>query len=247
MRDKIVKSDIEETFKSHPAYGHRRLAIELSMNHKKVLRIMHKYNIQPPRLWYQKRFTTESDTDYQMEYRNVLQDTDIKGYGINDIWSSDLTYIKYQSKFYYLAIIQDIISKEIVGFNISDKHDSDLVLKTLKEAVSYTKKVPKIFHSDRGREFLSTTCTNFLESLNIAISVSDPGSPWQNAWRESFFSRFKNESGHFSRFESLGEVIEHIFGYVNYYNKTRIHSTIKMSPYQFKQKYSESSLKKRGT
>jgi putative transposase len=247
MKDKQVKSDIEDTFKDHPAYGHRRLAIELTMNHKKILRIMHKYHIKPPRLWYQKKFTTRSDTDYQMKYTNVLKDTAMDKYGINDIWSSDLTYIKYQEKFYYLAIIQDIVSKEIVGFNMSDKHDSDLVLKTLKEAVVYTKTTPKILHSDRGREYLSSNCTDFLEGLNIAVSVSDPGSPWQNAWSESFFSRFKNESGAFSRFATLGELVEYIFGYVSYYNNKRIHSTIKMSPYQFKQKYSESGLEKRGT
>lgn len=246
-KDEVVKSAIENTHECHPAYGHKRVALELKMNHKKILRIMHKYNIKPPRLWYQKKFTTQTDPDYQMEYTNLLRDMNIQEYGINDIWSSDLTYIKYQEKFYYLAVIQDIVSKEIVGFNISDKHDSDLVLKTLKEAVVYTKKIPKIFHSDRGREYLSSICTDFLERLNIAVSVSDPGSPWQNAWSESFFSRFKNESGAFSRFDSLGELIEHIFGYVSYYNTTRIHSTIKMSPYQFKRKISESGLEKRGT
>lgn len=247
IQDQGIKSEIEDTFTVHPAYGHRRLALELSMNHKKILRIMHKYNLKPPRLWYQKRFTTQSELDYQTEYKNLLRDADIKDCKINQIWSSDLTYMKYRNKFYYLAIIQDIVSKEIVGFNISDKHNSDLVLKTLKEAMVYTKTVPKIFHSDRGREYLSGHCVDFLKSLGVSVSVSDPGSPWQNAWSESFFSRFKNESGTFSRFDTLGELIEYIFGYVNYYNKIRIHSTIKMSPFQFKQKISESGLEKRGT
>lgn len=245
--DDTVKDTIETTFKTHPAYGHRRLAIELEINKKKILRIMHKYGLKAPRLWYQKKFTTQSDIDYQMKYRNVLKDTAMDKYGINDIWSSDLTYIKYQGKFFYLAIIQDIVSKEIIGFNMSDKHNADLVIKTLKEAVVYTKKLPKIFHSDRGREYLSVTCTDFLENLKITISVSDPGSPWQNAWSESFFSRFKNESGSFTRFDTLGELIEHIFGYISYYNNNRIHTTIKMSPYQFRQKLLESGLEKRGT
>lgn len=192
-----MKSAIENTHEHHPAYGHKRVALELKINHKKILRIMHKYNIKPPLLWYSKKFTTQSDPDYQMEYKNLLHDMNMQEYGINDIWSSDLTYINsyinYQEKFSYLAVIQDIVSKEIVGFNISDKHDSNLVLKTLKEAVGYTKKTPKIFHSHRGREYMSTSCTEFIESLNNTISVSDPGSPWQNAWSESFFSRFKND------------------------------------------------------
>lgn len=247
IKDISVKTDIEKTFESHPSYGHRRLALELKMNKKKILRIMHKYGLKPPRLWYQKKFTTQSDPDYQDQFRNLLKDTGSVTNNIGDIWSSDLTYIKYQDKFFYLVIIQDIVSKEVIGFNLSDKHDSSLVLKTLKEAVLNTKTTPKIFHSDRGREFLSQNCIQFLESLKVRISVSDPGSPWQNGWSESFFSRFKNEFGPFSRFENLGELIEQIYQYLNYYNTQRIQLKLKMSPYQFKQKVSESGLEKWGT
>lgn len=247
VKDTIVKETIEDTFKIHPAYGHRRLAIELKMNKKKILRIMHKFDLKPPRLWYQKTFTTQSDPTYQVEFTNLLKENEFLSYGIGDIWSSDLTYIKFQGSFLYLAIIQDIASKEVVGFNISTHHDSELVLKTLKEAVLKTKRPPQIFHSDRGREYLSQSCIAFLESLNVQISVSNPGSPWQNSWSESFFSRFKTESGNFARFETLGELIEYIYGYINYYNNLRIHTKIKMSPYQFKQKVSDTVLEKLGT
>lgn len=150
IKDLSVKSDIEDTFITHPSYGHRRLAIELKMNKKKILRIMHKYGLKAPRLWYQKKFTTQSDPAYFVQYRNLLKDDGSFTDNIGDVWSSDLTYIKYQDKFFYLAIIQDIVSKEVVGFNLSDHHDSSLVLKTLKEAVLNSKTTPKIFHSDRG-------------------------------------------------------------------------------------------------
>lgn len=247
IKDISVKADIEKTFESHPSYGHRRLALELKMNKKKILRIMHKYGLKPPRLWYQKKFTTQSDPDYQDQFRNLLKDSEMISSNIGDIWSSDLTYIKYQDKFFYLAIIQDIVSKEVVGFNLSDKHDSNLVLKTIKEAVSNTKAPPKIFHCDRGREYLSQNCIDFLENLKVKISVSDPGSPWQNSWSESFFSRFKNEFGSFTRFDSFGELIENIYQYLDYYNTQRIQLKLKMSPYQFKQKVSKSGLEKWGT
>jgi len=246
LKDISVKDKIEDTFKTHPAYGHRRLALELTMNKKKILRIMHKFNLKPPRLWYQKKYTTKSDPSYQDQYTNLLKEVDLEKCRIGDVWSSDLTYIKFQGSFLYLAIIQDIVSKEIVGFNLSVKHDSDLVLKTLKEAVN-TKSSPEIFHSDRGREFLSGNCINFLESMGTKISVSDPGSPWQNSWSESFFSRFKTESGNLNRFESLGELVEYIFEYINYYNTERIQTKLKMSPLKFKQKVSDSVLEKLGT
>ena len=247
VRDLEVKEKIEENFIINPAYGHRRLALDLKMNRKKILRVMHEFKLKAPRLWYQKKYITKTSLDYQDQYTNLLKDKDLNSYAIGDVWSSDLTYIKYQDKFIYLAIIQDIVSKEIVGFNLSNHHDSDLVLKTLKEALLKTKKPPLIFHSDRGREFLSENCITYLENLSVRISVSDPGAPWQNAWSESFFSRFKTESGDFNRFNYLGELLEYIFSYLSYYNNGRIQIKLKMSPYQFKQKYLESVLEKRGT
>jgi len=247
IRDLLIKEKIEENHITNPAYGHRRLALDLKLNKKRILRVMHEFKIKPPRLWYQKKFITESSSDYQDKYTNLLKDKDLKSYAIGDVWSSDLTYIKYQGKFIYLAIIRDIVSKEIVAFNISNQHDSDLVLKTLKEALLKAKKPPLIFHSDRGREYLSEQCIVFLEGLKVQISVSDPGAPWQNGWSESFFSRFKTESGDFNRFETLGELIEYIFSYISYYNNDRIQIKLKMSPVQFKLKFIESVLEKRGT
>lgn len=247
LKDQKVKTEIEDTFLINPAYGHRRLAIELKMNHKKILRVMHKYGLKPPRLWYQKKFTTQSDPNYLVNYTNLLKDIDLTAIKIGDVWCSDITYIKYQGKFIYLVIIQDIASKEVVGFNLSIHHDSELVLKTIKEAVIKVGRFPQIFHCDRGRENLSQTITDYLESNGTRVSVSDPGSPWQNAWSESFFSRFKCESGDLNRFETLGKLIEYIFGYLNYYNTRRIHTKIKMSPYQFRLKISESGLEKLGT
>jgi len=235
--DILVRDKIEETFVANPAYGHRRLALELVMNKKKILRIMHKFGLKPPRLWYRKKFITKSNPAFKVQYTNLLKNIDLIKYNSGDIWSSDLTYIKFQGRFLYLAIIKDIISKEIVGFNLSTKHDSDLVLKTIKEALLNTQKLPKIFHSDRGSEYLSQDCIVFLEKSGVKISVSDPGSPWQNGWSESFFSSFKTESGDFNRFETLGELVEEIYQQIYYYNNFRIHRLLKTNPHQFKVNY----------
>lgn len=231
--DFMVKDKIEETFVPHPAYGHRRLALELKMNKKKILRIMHKFNLKPPRLWYQKKFLTQSDPKTARQFSNLLKDLDLRKYTPGQVWSSDLTYLKSEGKFLYLSIIKDIASKEIVAFNVGDQHDSDLVLKILKEAVLKADSLPLIFHSDRGKEYLSQSCIDFLENLGIKISVSDPGSPWQNGWSEAFFSTLKTESGDLNRFENTGELIEYLYGYLNYYNNDRIVLSLKMSPVQY--------------
>lgn len=236
-KDLLIKSQIETAFVPHPAYGHRRLALELKMNKKKILRIMHKFNLKPPRLWYKKKFLTKSDPKSKKQFSNLLKNLSLKDCLPGQIWSSDLTYIKFAGKFWYLAIIKDIISKEILAFNLSDKHDSHLVLKTLKEALLKAHKPPLIFHSDRGSEYLSQMCMDLLTQLGIKISVSDPGSPWQNGWSESFFSRLKIESGDLNRFEDLGELAEYLFGYLNYYNNDRIQLELKMPPVQFRQQF----------
>ena len=232
-KDLKVKQQIENVFKKHPAYGHRRLAIELKMNKKKIRRIMKKFDLKPPRLWYQRKYLTVQNKQYADEFNNLIKD--IVNPQINEIWASDLTYLKYQQKFLYLAAIQDIASKEIVAFNLGNRHDSKLVLKTIKEAVFKQKKAPLIFHSDRGREFLAEICLKYFKSLGIRISVSDTGSPWQNSHAESFFSRFKAETGDLNRFEDLGELTEYIYQFINYYNNERIITRLKTSPVKYKE------------
>jgi len=230
-KDLLVKKQIEGVFKVHPAYGHRRLAIELKMNKKKIIRIMKKYHLKPPRLWYQKKYLTQPNNNYQNEFNNLIRE--IRFPRLNEIWASDITYIRHQDKFIYLSAIQDISNNEVVSCNLGSRHDADLVLKTIKEGVE-KHQLPKIFHSDRGTENLNEKCIKFFKENNVAISVSDPGSPWQNGHAESFFSRLKLEIGDINRFESLGEVTEYIYHYINYYNNYRIVTRLKTSPVKYK-------------
>lgn len=133
IKDLLVKEEIKETFKNHPSYGHRRLAIELKRNKKRIIRIMKKYGLKPPRLWYQKKFITETNLDCKNEFNNLIKD--IRDPEINEIWSSDLTYVKFKGLFFYVSAIKDVRSHEVVGINIGDHHNSSLVLQTTKQAV----------------------------------------------------------------------------------------------------------------
>lgn len=232
IKDRAVKKQIEDTFTRHPAYGHRRMALELKMNKKKIRRIMKKFNLKPPRLWYQRKYLTRQNKKYQDQFSNLIKN--IHNPLINDIWSGDLTYLKFQDKFLYLSAIQDLISNEVLACNLSDRHDSWLTLKTMQEAVLKYKVSPRIFHFDRGRENLAQNCLQYLKSKGIKISVSDPGSPWQNH-TESFFSRFKAEAGNLNRFEDLGELTEYIYHFINYYNQERIVTRLKTSSLKYKQ------------
>lgn len=240
-KDLSLVQDINNVHKEHPAYGHKRIAIELGINHKRAARVMSKYGIKPPRRRVKRKWITVSDNNHS--YTNLIKD--IVPDRPDFIFVSDLTYIRYQSKFIYLAGVEDIFTRELVSAGVGTKHNSALALTTAKMAMS--KSVPEYFHSDQGTEFMAKRTTDYIEGKGTKISVSDKGSPWQNGYKESFFGRFKEEFGDPDRYDNLGELIAAIYEHISYYNHKRIHTALKMSPAVFAHKVSECCLQKRGT
>jgi transposase InsO family protein len=250
QKDLQIKQDIEQLHLVHPAYGHRRLAVGLKYSPNRILRIMHKFGIKPPRRRIKRHYLTKlaSNHSYTNLIKNLVPSVP------SQILASDLTYLEYQGKFVYLATVVDIFTREIISAEISQKHDSHLALSVIENAIENIKiktqnnnQSPPIFHSDQGTEFMAQIVTNFLKQNNIQISVSDKGSPWQNPYQESLFDKFKNDIGDINRFETLGELIAEIYAYVHYYNNLRIHTSLKMPPVLFRQKFSESVSEIMGT
>jgi len=235
IKDKIIKKSIQDVLRVHPSYGHRRIALELKLNKKCILRIMKKFSLKP----YRRRTKKPSKLDdigkpiasYQNEIKNLVP---LKP---NIIWVADFTYIDFQNKFIYLATVMDLFTREIIGWNISINHDRSLVLTALKIALTRTKTTPIYHHSDQGSEYDSIEYTNKLKEHKIIISMSQKAHPWENGFQESFYSEFKLELGWIDRFETLGELIEAIYLQINYYNTKRIHTSLKTSPVKFKDQY----------
>ncbi len=224
-KDLSLKQAIEQVWIKHPAYGHKRLALELKVGRNRTLRVMHLFGIKPPRR--KSHFYTTRSTSHH-RYTNL-----IKGLIPNkahQLWCSDLSYIKFQGKFWYLATIVDILTRQVVAAQMGKYHNSDLVLATIKQAIINTRKAPLIFHTDQGTEFMAKLCTDYLESLGVKVSASDKASPWQNGYQESFFGKFKDEAGDLNRFETAGELIEAVYQQIHYYNYDRIHTALKMPP-----------------
>lgn len=225
LKDEALKEAINKVHIKHPAYGHKRLALELKLNKKRVLRVMKIFGIKPPRR-KSHYYTTRSTSHHS--YTNLI--TDFVPTKSHDLWCSDLSYIKFQGKFWYLATIEDIFTRKVVAAQMGKHHNSELVLETIKQAVLNVKQVPNIFHSDQGTEFMAKVCTDYLESLEVKVSASDKASPWQNGYQESFFGKFKDEIGDLNRFETVGELIEAVYQQIHYYNYDRIHTALKMPP-----------------
>lgn len=232
-KDQIVKEKIVEVLKSNPCYGHKRLALELNINKKRILRIMKKYGLEAKRRERKKLVKTEDISLTETGYNN-----EIKFFcpiAPNIVWCGDFTYIKFKDSFIYLATIIDVYTREIVGFAISRRHNQSLVKEAFLDATRKRGCHPKYFHSDQGSEYQSYGYISFLIGLGVKISMSRKSSPWENPWQESFYSQFKLELGDINHLESIGQVIEAICQQIYYYNNRRIHSVLKMSPKQFYQ------------
>lgn len=229
-KDQLLKNQIEHILSQHPSYGHRRIAILLKMNKKKIRRVMRLFDIKPYRR-RGRRF--RKIKDYSTIYPNLLQSMPFPEKA-NQIWVSDFTYIPFHSKYVYLATILDIFNRKIVGWSLLTTHSAQLTISALIDAVEKQGR-PEIIHSDQGSEYKSKLYTNFAKNLGINISMSHKGCPWENGYQESFYSQFKVDLGDPNRFKTLGELSAVIYQQIYYYNNQRIHLRLKMPPNQFDQ------------
>lgn len=228
-KDLKLKTEIEKVMLDNKAYGHKRIAIELSINKKRALRVMKLFDLKPQR----KRKKPEKSKDLNqapMNIPNLIQGTIIDV--SNKVWVSDFTYLPYFGKFVYLATLEDIFTRQIVGWEVSVRHNVDLIASAFMNAVN-KHPIPEICHSDQGSEYRSKKYLNLLKSFNIKVSMSEKASPWQNSYKESFYSEFKLELGYPECYPTLGELIEAIAGQINYYNNKRIHTALKCPPIVF--------------
>jgi putative transposase len=134
-----------------------------------------------------------------------------------------------------VATIMDLYSREIVGWNISSKHDTALVAAAFFDAMDQHAR-PRILNSDRGSEYLSQIYMELAGNCGVSMSYSAKASPWENGYQESFYSGFKVDLGDAERFTSVGELIEAIHLQLYIYNHYRIHLALRMAPKQYLRK-----------
>ena len=231
-RNEDLKQQILSVLSAHPSYGHRRIAIALSVNKKAVKRVMRLYKIKPYKRkgrWRKRRDERRPEAPYQNLIKGSFPDR------AKVVYVGDFTYLRWKKRFVYLATFMDLFSREIVGWSVSTKHTKEFVLEAFLDGVMGSG-LPKIVHTDQGSEYCSKEYHEFMSRLGVSISMSKKGSPWENGYQESFYNNFKTDLGlEFERFITIGELVEAIHQTINYYNKERIHTKLKMSPLRFRQ------------
>ncbi|MBI5022659.1 MAG: IS3 family transposase [Candidatus Magasanikbacteria bacterium] len=216
----------------HPAYGHRRVALALGKNKKLIIRVMRQNHLKPKirRGW---RPTKPEDNNRpETRVENILKA--ICPICQNVVWAGDFTYLWFRDRFWYVATVIDIYTREIVGWHVANHHTTSLIMDAFSNALRLTKTTPKYFHSDQGSEYVAGAYESLFANNQTISLHSRKSSSWQNGHQESFYSQFKLELGNPARFNHIGELIEAVHQQIAYYNQRRIHSALKMPPMIFK-------------
>lgn len=229
LRDKIEQLQVE-----YSCYGHRTLKVQLCrhyglvVNKKRLLRVMRTHNLFRQ---VKKRFiaTTDSNHKYPV-YPNLIKGLEVTG--INQVWVSDITYIRVLTGFVYLAVILDLFSRRVIGWALSKSIRHELTVAALHKAIEARNPgAGVIHHSDRGVQYACDDYVELLKEHGFQGSMSAPGNPYDNAFAESFMKTLKNEEVHLCEYESFTDVVEQIPRFIEaVYNQKRVHSGIQYLP-----------------
>lgn len=219
---------IKEIFsRKDRAYGIRTIKMKLEqdygivMNRKKIVRIMKENNLMT-KIRKRKPYTKQQVNQEQLISENIVSRnfkdrTALESFGI------DITYLKYNNKFAYLCVLQDMKTTEVISYKIGTNYSTSLVLLTVTEGlINLPKDIVKkaIIHSDRGSQFTSKAYKNLLEHFGVTQSMSLPASPRDNAVIESFFGHMKDEIC-LKGVKTFDKVVEIIDEYMYDYNNNR--------------------------
>ena len=237
--DMSLRSLIQQVALEWPAYGYRRITAELRrrgqvVNRKRVLRLLREDNLLCLR---KRRFVQTTDSDHRLPvYPNLVPGLVVTG--CDQLWVSDITYIRLLREFIYLAVILDAFSRRCIGWALERHLETELALSALRMALE-TRVVTGdlVHHSDRGAQYASLAYTALLKERAIRISMSRRGNAYDNARAESFMKTLKYEEVYLREYETMAEARSSIGHFLEaVYNQKRLHSAlVYLPPAEFEQ------------
>ena len=221
-------------------YGSPRIHAELQARGVEccvntVAKLMHDNDIRAKTA---RKFKNTTDSNHPLPVADNLLDRQFDAQAPNERWVADITYIPTREGWLYLAVVEDLYSRMVVGWSMADAMTSRLVVDALEMAVQ--RRLPDeglLAHSDRGSQYASDHYQRLLAKHGIECSMSGVGQCWDNAPMESFFASLKKELIHHEDYQSRAEARASIFEYIElFYNPKRRHSSLGyLSPAEYEQ------------
>lgn len=176
-----------------------------------------------------RKFMVTTDSNHSFPIADNVLDRNFTSTKLGEKWVSDITYIRVKDDWEYLTTIIDLADKKVVGWSLSsDMTVANTIMKAWLMARTYRDVVDGfVFHSDRGVQYASNKITAlFYHSKKITQSMSRKGNCWDNAVAESFFKTIKYEALYRYKFESSEQLYDCVNEYINWYNTSRLHSSL---------------------
>jgi transposase InsO family protein len=232
-RDMNLRDAIQRVALKWPSYGRPRIAAELKrqgwkVGPNRVRRIMREDNLLCVR---KRRFVVTTDSDHGRKfYPNLKSEMELSG--INQLWVADITYIRLEAEFVYLAVVIDAYSRRVIGWALERTLEDDLSLAALRVSLEQRQPDPGlVHHSDRGSQYASKDYTDLLKARGCQISMSHKASPWGNGECESWMKTLKYEEVFRQEYRDLAEARSCLGRFIDeVYNRERLHSALGYRP-----------------
>jgi len=232
-RDLDLRDQIQRIALEFPCYGRPRITAELkrrgwTVNHKRVGRILREDNLLCLR---KRKFVVTTDSNHSFRvYPNLAGNLELTG--IDQLWIADITYIRLETEFIYLAVVLDAYSRRVIGWALDRNLEDDLTIAALQMALRRRKPSAGLtHHSDRGVQYASNDYTGLLQDHGIRISMSRKGNPYDNATCESFMKTLKYEEVYRQEYRDLADARASIDRFIEkVYNGKRLHSALGYRP-----------------
>lgn len=233
-----LRQAIERLAGAWPTYGYRRITVMLRrtgwvVNTKRVRRIMRQLGLAaepPPR----RVRTTDSNHPFT-RYANLVAGLSVTH--PDQVWVADITYVRVQTEFVYLAVLMDVFSRRIRGWELSRSLDQRLTLTAWRRAVRRGR--PAIHHSDQGVQYAATAYVERLTALGVAISMAAVGQPKENGFAERLMRTIKEEEVALTEYRDYADARRQLGRFLDaVYNHKRIHSSLGyLTPAEFEQQW----------
>jgi putative transposase len=232
-----LRDAVQRIALAHRDHGYRRITALVQragfvVGQEKVRRILKTDNLLAVR---RRKFVVTTDSNHRFRvHPNLAESMELTA--VNQLWVADITYIRLQREFVFLAIVLDAFSRKAIGWELGRSLETKLPLAALEAAIaSRHPQTGLVHHSDRGTQYASNEYVQRLEACGAHLSMSRPARPWENGKCESFIKTLKREEIDARRYASFAELRQHVEEFIEQiYNKVRLHSALDYhSPEEF--------------